>query len=68
MMEKGNKAVNIYFVLEIFYQILYKKQIKDTVDLWEESSAKLALGLGSEKQDLSPYLIRLRSFHLYLEK
>ena len=65
---KGNKAANIYFCFGSFYQILFKKQIKDTIDLGEGTSPKLALGLGSEKQDLSPYLIRLRSFRPYLEK
>ena len=66
--KKGNKAVNFYFVFESFYQILFKKQINNTVDLGEGTSPKLALGLGSEKQDLSPYLIRLRLFRPYMEK
>ena len=68
MKKKENKAINFYFVFECFLSNFIQKQVKDTVDLGEVSSLKLALGLGSEKQDLSPYLIRLRSFRPYLEK
>ena len=70
IMKKGSKAVNFYFVFfeSFFYQILLKANKIDTFDLREGTSPKLALGLGSEKQDLSPYLIRLRSFGPYLEK
>ena len=66
MIKKGNKTVNFYFFLEVFYQILLKAS--KGIDLGEGTSPKLAFGLGSEKQDLSPYLIRLRSYRPYLEK
>ena len=68
MIKKGNKAVNIYFVFKSFLSNFIRKQVKDTVDLGKGTSPKLALGLGSKKHDLSPYLIRLRSFRPYLEK
>ena len=68
MMEREIKQLIFIFVLKVFIKFYSKKQIKDTIDLGEGTSPKLALGLGSEKQDLSPYLIRLRSFRLYLEK
>ena len=67
-MKKGSKVVNIYFIFESFFSNFIQKQVKDTVDLGKGTSPKLALGLGSEKQNLSPYLIRLRSFRPYLEK
>ena len=66
-MIKGNKTINIYFILEVLSNFI-QKQIKDTFDLRDGTSPKLALDLGSEKQDLSPYLIRLRSFCPYLEE
>ena len=44
IMEKGNKAVNFYFVFRSFYQILLKANKRDTVDLREGTSPKLALG------------------------
>ena len=66
-MIKGNKVVYIYFILKSLSNFI-QKQIKDTFDLRDGTSPKLALDLGSEKQDLSPYLIRLRSFRPYLEK
>ena len=62
MLDKREIKQQIFILFWKFYQMLFKKQIKDTVDLGEGTSPKLALGLGSEKQDLSPYLIRLRSF------
>ena len=34
-MIKGNKAVNIYFVLEVFLSNFIQKQIKDTIDFGE---------------------------------
>ena len=43
IMKKGNKAVNFYFVFESFYQILLKANKRDTVDLREGTSPKLAL-------------------------
>ena len=67
-MEKGNKVVNFYFVFESFLSNFIESKERDTVDLGEGTFPKLSLGLGSEKQDLSPYLIRLRSFRPYLEK
>ena len=67
-MKKANKAVNIYFVFWKFLSNFIRKQVKDTIDLGEGTTNKLALGLGSEKHDLSPYLIRLRLFRPYLEK
>ena len=68
MIKKGNKIVNFYFVFGRLLSNFIQKKVKDTVDLGEGTSPKLALGLGSEKQDISPYLIRLRSFRPYLEK
>ena len=56
MMEKGNKAVNIYFVFGSFLSNFIRKQVKDTVDLGEGTSPKLALGFGSNEQGFSPYL------------
>jgi len=44
------------------------KAVKGTIDLGEGTSPKLALGFGSNEQGFSPYLIRSRSIHPYLEK
>jgi len=44
MEKKGNKAVHFYFVFRSFYQILLKANKRDTVDLREGTSPKLALG------------------------
>ena len=38
------------------------------MDLEEGTSPKIALGLGSDEQDLSPYLVRLRLIRPYLQK
>ena len=48
-MIKGNKAVNIYFVSKVFFIKFIQKQVKDTVDLGEGTSPKLALDLESKK-------------------
>ena len=44
IMENGNKTINFYFVFESFYQILLKANKRDTIDLGEGTSPKLALG------------------------
>ena len=64
---KGNKAVDFYFVFGSFYQFLLKAnkgiQLTSGRNLPQASS-----WFRVEKQDLSPYLVRLRSFRPYLEK
>ena len=50
-MWKENKADNI-FVVFIDFILFLLKAIKDTIDLGEGTSPKLALSLGSDEQDL----------------